>query len=98
MAVTDNGRDSDIKALAVASSNRLGILQVLGVVARGYSRQQIAKQIVVGVKPVGTYRSRLTQKLGVRTPSDVVRFAVQMRLTPETLEAEEGTMASAVEG
>jgi two-component system response regulator NreC len=66
-------------------------LQVLQLVARGYSSQQIAKQILVGVKTVETYRSRLVQKLGLRTRSDVVRFAVQMGLlTPETLEGEEG--------
>ena len=65
-------------------------LQVLRLVARGYSSQQIAKQIFVGVKTVETYRSRLAQKLGLRTRSDVVRFAVQMGLlTPETLEAED---------
>ena len=64
-------------------------LQVLRLVARGYSSQQIAKQILVGVKSVETYRSRLAQKLGLRTRSDVVRFAVQMGLlTPEMLEAE----------
>jgi len=66
-------------------------LQVLGLVARGFSSQEIAKQILVGVKTVETYRSRLAQKLGLRTRSDVVRFAVQMGLlTSETLEAEEG--------
>jgi two-component system response regulator NreC len=65
-------------------------LQVLKLVARGYSSQEIAKQILVGVKTVETYRSRLVQKLGLRRRSDVVRFAVQMGLlTPETLEAEE---------
>jgi two-component system response regulator NreC len=69
-------------------------LEVLKLVARGYSSQQIAKQIVVGVKTVETYRSRLAQKLGLRTRSDVVRFAVQMGLlTPESLEAEEGHSA-----
>jgi len=66
-------------------------LQVLRLVARGYSSQQIAEQILVGVKTVETYRSRLAQKLGLRTRSDVVRFAVQMGLlTQEMLEAEEG--------
>jgi len=69
-------------------------LQVLRLVARGYSSQQIAKQILVGVKSVETYRSRLAQKLGLRTRSDVVRFAVQMGLlTPEALEAEDGRPA-----
>ena len=69
-------------------------LQVLRLVARGYTSQQIGKQIRVGVKTVETYRSRLAQKLGLRTRSDVVRFAVQMGLlTPETLEAEDGRPA-----
>jgi len=64
-------------------------LQVLGLVARGYTSPQIAKQISVGVKTVETYRSRFAEKLGLRTRSDVIRFAVQMGLlTPEALEHE----------
>jgi two-component system response regulator NreC len=53
-------------------------LQVLRLVARGYSSAQIAKQIAVGVKTVETYRSRFAEKLGLRTRSDVIRFAVRM--------------------
>jgi two-component system response regulator NreC len=69
-------------------------LQVLRLVARGYSSRQIAKQILVGVKTVETYRSRLAQKLGLRTRSDVVRYAIQMGLlAPEMLEIEEGRPA-----
>jgi two-component system response regulator NreC len=68
-------------------------LQVLGLVARGFSSPQIAKQIFVSVKTVETYRSRLADKLGLRKRSDMVRFAVQMGLlTPETLEAEESRL------
>jgi two-component system response regulator NreC len=64
-------------------------LQVLRLVARGYTSAQIAKQIAVGVKTVETYRSRFAEKLGLRTRSDVIRFAVQVGLlTPETLESE----------
>jgi two-component system response regulator NreC len=64
-------------------------LQVLRLVARGYTSAQIAKQIAVSVKTVETYRSRFADKLGLRTRSDVIRFAVQMGLlTPETLESE----------
>jgi two-component system response regulator NreC len=64
-------------------------LQVLGLVARGYTSAQIAKQIFVGVKTIETYRSRFTEKLGLRNRSDVIRFAVRMGLlTPETLESE----------
>lgn len=64
-------------------------LQVLTLVARGYTSAEIAKQILVGVKTIETYRSRVAEKLGLRTRSDVIRFAVQMGLlTPETLETE----------
>ena len=69
-------------------------LQVLGLVARGYTSAEIAKQIFVGVKTIETYRSRFAEKLGLRTRSDVIRFAVQMGLlTPETLESEPGSSA-----
>jgi two-component system response regulator NreC len=69
-------------------------LQVLTLVARGYTTAEIAKQIFVGVKTVETYRSRLADKLGLRTRRDLIRFAVQMGLlTPEALESESGGSA-----
>ena len=42
-------------------------LQVLRLVARGYTSAAIAKQIFVGVKTIETYRSRIAEKLGLRT-------------------------------
>jgi two-component system, NarL family, response regulator NreC len=70
-------------------------LQVLKLVARGYTSAEIAKQIFLGVKTIETYRSRFAEKLGLRTRSDVVRFAVQMGLlTSETLESEPGSLTS----
>ena len=83
----------------VASTRPVSILskrelQVLTLVARGYTSAEIAKQIFVGVKTIETYRSRLTEKLGLRTRRDVIRFAVQMGLlTPEALENEPGGLA-----
>jgi two-component system response regulator NreC len=80
------------KAGSTPSANILSHreLQVLTLVARGYTSAEIAKQIFVGVKTIETYRSRLAEKLGLRTRSDVVRFAVQMGLlTSETLENEQ---------
>jgi two-component system response regulator NreC len=69
-------------------------LQVLKLVARGHTSAQIAKEIFVGVKTVETYRSRFAEKLGLRTRSDVIRFAVQMGLlNPEALESEPGPSA-----
>ena len=60
--------------------------QVLGLVAEGYGSQEIAKQILVSVKTVETYRARIAEKLGLRTRSEIVRFAVQTGLlTSDTL-------------
>jgi hypothetical protein len=50
------------------------------------SSQDIAKQILVSVKTVETYRARIAEKLGLRTHNEIVRFAVQMGLlTSDTL-------------
>jgi len=66
-------------------------VQVLRLVARGYSSQEIAKQIFVSAKTVETYRSRLAGKLDLRTRRDVIRYAIQMGLlTAESLESEQG--------
>jgi two-component system response regulator NreC len=60
--------------------------QVLGLVAQGYGSQEIAKQILVSVKTVETYRARIAEKLGLRTRNEIVRFAVQIGLlTVDTL-------------
>jgi two-component system response regulator NreC len=85
-------RKADSKRPANILSQRE--LQVLRLVAWGYTSTEIAQQIFVGVKTIETYRSRLAEKLGLRTRSDVVRFAVQMGLlTAETLESEPGRPA-----
>ncbi len=61
-------------------------LQVLRLVAHGYSSQEIAAQIFVSPKTVETYRSRLAGKLGLKTRSDVIRYALHMGLlTPESV-------------
>ena len=91
-AIATNQRKSARKLPANLLSDRE--LQVLRMVAGGYSSQQIADQIYVSVKTVETYRSRLTAKLGLRTRSEVVRYAVRMGLlTPEMLENEKGRLA-----
>ena len=60
--------------------------QVLERVAQGYGSQEIAKQILVSVKTVETYRARIAEKLGLRTRSEIVRFAVRTGLlTCDTL-------------
>ena len=86
----------ETKAGSKGSANILSHreLQVLGLVARGYTSAEIARQIFVGVKTIETYRSRIFEKLGLQTRSDLIRFAVQLGLlTPEALENEPDSSA-----
>ncbi len=60
--------------------------EVLHRVAQGYTNAQIAEQLSLSVKSVETYRARLSEKLGVRTRAELVRFAVGSGLlTPERI-------------
>lgn len=54
--------------------------EVLTLVAVGYTHQQIADRLNLSVKTVETYRSRLTEKLNLRTRADLVRYAIELGL------------------
>jgi two-component system response regulator NreC len=54
--------------------------QVLQFVAEGYTNQQIADRIFVGVKSVETYRARIGQKLGLTNRAAFVRYALEAGL------------------
>jgi len=51
------------------------VRKVLDLVAQGYTNQQIADRLGISVKTVETYRSRLVEKLGLRSRADLVRYA-----------------------
>ncbi|MBI4509537.1 MAG: response regulator transcription factor [Deltaproteobacteria bacterium] len=55
-------------------------LQVLVLVAQGHTNQQVADQLSVSVKTVETYRSRLIEKLELRTRAELVQFAMDTGL------------------
>ncbi len=55
-------------------------LQVLTLVAEGYTNQQISAQIFVSVKSVETYRARLLKKLQISTRREIVRYAIEAGL------------------
>ena len=74
---TKQGKNSPAKPPNLLSDREL---QVLRLVARGYSSKQIAEQIFVSSKTVETYRARLLVKLGLRTRSDLVSYAVHTGL------------------
>src|SRR5580658_7707697 len=59
-------------------------LQVLKLVAEGFSSREIAEQILVGSKTVETYRGRFAEKLGLKSRADIVRYALEVGLlSPE---------------
>lgn len=50
--------------------------EVLRLVAWGNSNKDIATELGISVKTVETYKANLTQKLGLKRRTDIVRFAV----------------------
>jgi DNA-binding NarL/FixJ family response regulator len=54
--------------------------EVLALTAEGYSSSEIGERLFISPKTVDTYRSRITQKLGLKHRSELVRFALQTGL------------------
>jgi len=55
-------------------------LDVLGAIAQGFTRQEIAKSMKISVKTVETYRSRIYEKLGFKSRADLVHYAMALGL------------------
>jgi DNA-binding NarL/FixJ family response regulator len=51
--------------------------QVLRLVAWGYSNKEIGWKLNINVKTVDTYKLRLMEKLGLRSRTDIVRYALR---------------------
>lgn len=54
--------------------------QVLELLAKGYTNQQIGERLHISPRTVGTYRFRLSEKLGLSTRADIVRYALESGL------------------
>lgn len=50
--------------------------ETLKLMARGYATKEIANQLGVGSKSVETYRARASEKLGLRSRAEIVRYAL----------------------
>jgi DNA-binding NarL/FixJ family response regulator len=58
--------------------------EILQLIAKGYSRKQIAEQLVISVKTFDTYRAQLMQQLDIHDAAGLVRYATEMGLmTPD---------------
>jgi two-component system, NarL family, response regulator NreC len=55
-------------------------LEVLQLLAQGYTNQEIAHRLVLSVKTVETHRAHVMEKLGLKTRAELVRFALQESL------------------
>jgi DNA-binding NarL/FixJ family response regulator len=51
-------------------------LEVFRLLGAGLSTREIALQMKLGIKTIGTYRDRVKQKLGIRTAAELIRRAV----------------------
>ncbi len=54
--------------------------EVLQLAAEGHTSAEIGKRLTIGKRTVETHRANLQRKLGVKTQSDLVRFAVKKGL------------------
>jgi two-component system response regulator NreC len=68
--------------------------EVLGLVALGYTSRQIADQLFLSVKTVGTYRGRLMAKLNLRSRPALVRYALERGLLHQVPAAEKNHVQS----
>lgn len=68
------------RSKASGSANTHGLSrrerQVLTAIARGFTSQEIAEQLQISPKTVETYRSRICEKLGLKTRADLVGYAI----------------------
>jgi DNA-binding NarL/FixJ family response regulator len=71
--VTRHPAGTTRSAVACLTDRELEVLEAIG---RGSTAPQIAQDLHLSVKTVETYRERAKKKLGLRTSSELLRFAV----------------------
>jgi two-component system, NarL family, response regulator NreC len=90
--VTINLSDSETqqvlgdRAIGTASASRAPVqlspreLEVLKLLAHGYTNQEVGTRLCLSVKTIETYRARIVDKLGLRSRADLTRYALEMGL------------------
>lgn len=71
------GGRTDGPAHAALSDRELEVLRLLG---QGRSVKEIAGALDLSSKTVSTYRTRMLEKLGLKTTADLIRYAVEHAL------------------
>ncbi len=85
VSLSDSSLDKVLAERHQGGEGNVGILsererQVLTMVAYGHTYKEIADELSVSVKTVETYRTRLGEKLGLRSRVDLVRYALENEL------------------
>jgi two-component system, NarL family, invasion response regulator UvrY len=71
------------------SANRVGALhemlsarefQILCMIGSGKSVSEIADELALSVKTIGTYRARILEKMAMKNNAELIRYAIQNRL------------------
>jgi two-component system response regulator NreC len=77
-----NGFAAGDTAGAEAALERLSARerQVLVLLAHGHTHAEMAEQLGISIKTVETHRARLSEKLGLKSRADLVRFALERGL------------------
>lgn len=55
-------------------------LEILLLLAKGYTNKEISEQVFLSVKTVEAHRSKIYVKLGLKTRADLVSYAIQHKL------------------
>ena len=55
--------------------------EVLQLIAEGFSAKQIAGELNISVKTVEFHKMRMLERVGARTTADLIRYAVEHRMT-----------------
>lgn len=74
--LVEAGSDSD-RSYQKLSNRELEILQLL---AKGFTNKEVSEQVYLSVKTVEAHRSKIYQKLGLKTRADLVDYALRHRL------------------
>jgi len=74
--IADTGEEG---AFAVLSAREREVLQLI---AEGSATKEIAARLHVSVKTVETHRSRIMEKLGLRSVAELTKYAIREGLTP----------------
>jgi DNA-binding CsgD family transcriptional regulator len=71
--------DDDTKAPPIGTLSERE-REVLEMLAQGYAQREVGEKLGVSVKTIETYRARLTQKLGLKSRAELVRYALAVGL------------------